>query len=105
MIPLQQTKANQVLITTKDEPSQSGIYTLEKENESLSNVSYNYNRSESVLQYNDPNQWEGIKGYQSVGDLFDQITKDNSLKSYWKWFVIFALLFLLLEMLILKFYR
>ena len=105
MIPLQQTKANQVLITTKDEPSQSGIYTLEKENESLSNVSYNYNRSESVLQYNDPNQWEGIKVYQSVGDLFEQITKDNSIKSYWKWFVIFALLFLLLEMLILKFYR
>ncbi len=105
MIPLQQTKANQVLITTKDEPSQSGIYTLEKENESLSNVSYNYNRSESVLQYNEPNQWEGVTVYQSVGNLFEQITKDNSIKSYWKWFVIFALLFLLLEMLILKFYR
>jgi hypothetical protein len=105
MIPLQQTKANQVLITTRDEPSISGIYTIDKENESLANVSYNYNRSESILQFNDPNQWEGVTVYQSVGDLFDQITKDNSIKSYWKWFVIFALLFLLLEMLILKFYR
>jgi len=105
MIPLQQTKANQVLITTRDEPSRSGIYTIEKENESLVNVSYNYNRSESVLQYNDPNQWDGVTVYQSVGDLIDQITKDNSIKSYWKWFVIFAMLFLLFEMLILKFYR
>jgi hypothetical protein len=105
MIPLQQTKANQVLITTRDEPSLSGIYSLEKEDEPLVNVSYNYNRSESALQYNDPNQWVGVNVYRSVGDLFDQITKENSIKSYWKWFVIFALLFLLLEMLILKFYR
>jgi hypothetical protein len=105
MIPLQQTKANQVVITTREEPSLSGIYTVEKDDAPLARVSYNYSRSESNLLYSDPNQWEGVTTYQSVSDLFDQITKDNSIKSYWKWFVIFALLFLLLEMLILKFYR
>ena len=105
MIPLQQTKANQVIITTNDEPDRSGIYSVMKEKEILEQVSYNYHRNESVLQYSDPNDWKGVTIYNTIDDLFDKITNDNSIKSYWKWFVIFALLFLLFEMLILKFYK
>ncbi len=104
-IPLQHTKANQVNITTSNLPDQAATYAIEKENDFLQWVSYNYDRSESVLQYADPTNWEGVTVYDGVEELFDTIRKDNNINSFWKWFVILALLFLLLEMLILKFYR
>ena len=43
-IPLQQTKANSVVITTMDDPSTSGNYSVEKENTFIENISYNYPR-------------------------------------------------------------
>jgi hypothetical protein len=104
-IPLQQTKANSVIITTLDEPATSGIYSVEKEATFIENISYNYPRFESSMQYADPAAWEGANVYNSVEALFDSITEDNLVRSFWKWFVIFAVLFLLLEMLILKFYK
>jgi len=104
-IPLQQTKANFVLMTTTDEPKKAGNYQIEKENEFLENISYNYSRSESELQYMNLEDWEGAKTYKTVDDLFDSINEANSINSFWKWFAIFALLFLLFEMLILKFYK
>lgn len=104
-IPLQQTKANSVVITTMDDPSTSGNYSVEKENTFIENISYNYPRLESRMQYGDPETWEGVTVYNSVEALFDSITEDNLVRSFWKWFVIFAVLFLLLEMLILKFYK
>jgi len=104
-IPLQQTRANSVIITTLDEPSKSGNYSVEKEITFIENISYNYPRAESSMQYADPETWEGVSVYNSVEALFDSIAEDNLIRSFWKWFVIFAVLFLLLEMLILKFYK
>lgn len=104
-IPLQQTKANSVEITTMDEPTKSGNYSIEKENTFIENLSYNYTRLESVLQYANPEDWEGVTLYNSVSELFDSIAEENKVNSFWKWFVIFALVFLLSEMLILKFYK
>lgn len=104
-IPLQQTKANFVLMTTTDEPNKAGSYHIVKENDFLENISYNYSRNESELQYLNPEDWEGAKVYKTVDDLFDSINEANSINSFWKWFAIFALLFLLFEMLILKFLK
>ncbi|MGO3182026.1 MAG: BatA domain-containing protein [Aequorivita sp.] len=104
-IPLQQTKANYVSITTVDEPAKSGNYQIVKENDFLKNISYNYSRKESELQYLNPKNWNGVQVYKSIDELFDSITEANSISSFWKWFAIFALLFLLCEMLILKFYK
>ena len=104
-IPLQQTKANSVEITTLDEPTKSGNFNIEKANTFIENISYNYPRLESAMQYADPADWEGITTYDSVEELFDSIAKENKVSSFWKWFVIFAVVFLLLEMLILKFYK
>jgi hypothetical protein len=104
-IPLQQTKANFVLMTTTDEPSKANNYQIVKENEFLENISYNYARNESQLQYLNPEDWKGAKVYKTIDALFDSINEANSINSFWKWFAIFALLFLIFEMLILKFYK
>ncbi|MDP2687147.1 MAG: BatA domain-containing protein [Aequorivita sp.] len=104
-IPIQQTKANFVLISTTDDPNTAGNYKIVKENEFLENISYNFNRNESELRYLNPKDWKGAEVYKTVDDLFDSISEANSINSFWKWFAIFALLFLLFEMLILKFYK
>ena len=104
-IPLQQTKANYVLITTITDPTKSGNYQIVKENEVIENISFNYSRKESELQYLNPENWKGVQVYKTIDDLFDSISEANSINSFWKWFAIFALLFLICEMLILKFYK
>ncbi|MCH9659967.1 MAG: BatA domain-containing protein [Bacteroidetes bacterium] len=104
-IPLQQTKANSVLITTEEEPSRAGTFQVEKEEIPLEMVSYNYARDESQLIYTNPDDIEGISVFDSVSELFETMASENKINSFWKWFVIFALIFLLLEMLILKFFK
>ncbi|WP_310991798.1 BatA domain-containing protein [Aequorivita marina] len=104
-IPLQQSKANHVLITTTDNPDKAGNYQVVKENEVLENISYNYSRNEGVLRYSDPKDWKGVQVYKSIDKLFESIEEANSINSFWKWFAIFALVFLICEMLILKFLK
>ncbi|NND89198.1 MAG: hypothetical protein HKM28_08155, partial [Flavobacteriaceae bacterium] len=104
-IPIQQTKENQVLIITDEEPSTADVYQVLKEDQILGNLAYNYDRSESALQYAQVDEWNGFEQYRSIPELFESIKAETSIQSFWKWFVIFALLFLLAEMLILKFYR
>jgi hypothetical protein len=104
-IPIQQVKANQVNIRTSEDPSKSGTFNIEKDKEFIELVSYNYNRNESLLQYADPINWQGVKVFNSVNDLFNSIAEDNAVNSFWKLFAILALLFLIFEMLLLKFYK
>ena len=104
-IPRQQSKASHVLITTTDQPDIAGNYQLLKENEILQTVSYNYSRKESRLNYLTAEDWNNATIHASVDDLFDSISEANSINSFWKWFAIFALIFLLCEMLILKFVK
>ncbi|RDK85401.1 BatA domain-containing protein [Marinirhabdus gelatinilytica] len=104
-VPLQQTKATNVLITTTEEPTSAGVYEIHNKDQYLEDVSYNYGRVESNLQYADALNWDGARTYNSIEGLFDTLLEENSINSFWKWFAIFALLFLILEMLVLKFYK
>jgi hypothetical protein len=104
-IPLQQTKANKVNITTNEMPATAGTFQIEKEKQFVENVSYNYSREESVLQYAKVEAWDGVEVFKSVDELYGSIAEENTINSFWRWFAIFALLFLILEMLILKFYK
>ncbi len=103
-IPLQQTKSNYVTLTTAEEPAISGTYQIQKENETLEAVSYNYDRTESELSYANVEDWNGAEVFTSVENLFETISEENSITGFWKWFAIFALIFLIFEMLILKYF-
>ncbi|MEM9647476.1 MAG: BatA domain-containing protein [Bacteroidota bacterium] len=104
-IPRQQTYANKVQLTFDENPAQAGIYAIKKELDSLKNISFNYPRKESDLTYINLQDFEGSSLKDSVSDLFDYLKAENTITTYWKWFVILALLLALLEVIIQKVIR
>ena len=101
-IPLQQNTANKVLITTTDEPETSGTYTVFDNTTPIQQVSYNYNRVESTSQYHDVSLWKNTENHQSIAHFFDEMKEEGKASNLWKWFVIFALFFLMIEIFLLK---
>ncbi len=104
-IPLQQNFNSKVQITTNELPELANNYVVKNENQELLKVSYNYNRDESELTYQNISQLENITINNQVSSFFKQMQQDNSITDLWKWFVIFALLFLCIEILLLKFLK
>lgn len=105
IIPKQHYFNNKVLINTMEDPAISGIYTIKNKNENLQNVSYNYNRMDSELTYQDLSNINNLILTDSVTDGFDIIKSDTNMNALWKWFAIFALVLLIIEMLILKYFK
>ncbi|NER16499.1 BatA domain-containing protein [Spongiivirga citrea] len=104
LIPLQRVYTNRVEINTTDKPDLSGRYQLTNNNITLQEVSYNYDRKESKLQYHvlDKNAFSISN---SVSETLQEIQNKYEVNALWKWFAIFAALCLLLEMIILKYYK
>jgi len=105
LIPLQRSLGSKVRINTSQEVTQAGIYDIILTEKMIQQVSYNYSRDESVLRYAKLDTGKEITYTNSVETLFDEFKIADNVQSLWKWFIIFALLFLLMEILILKFYK
>lgn len=105
-IPLQEVSQNKVRLTTEDNPLQAGFYQIKKGEQSLKNIAYNYNRLESNIQY--VNIKERLKQYKNVNystsikQAFEQLSDVYKATSIWKWFIGLAILFWLIEMLLIK---
>ncbi|MDY0781474.1 BatA domain-containing protein [Tenacibaculum sp. IB213877] len=108
-IPLQQTFQNKVSLTTKDQPTKAGFYTVFKEKDTLKTLAYNYSNKESLLQFLDveelANKHENISLSTSVEQTLQEIHKKNEVQWLWKWFLALAIVSLLLEILILKYFK
>ncbi|WP_420573900.1 vWA domain-containing protein [Kordia sp.] len=104
-IPLQQTANNKVRLTTDEFPSKAGIYSIKNQNTELQKISYNFNRKESTLQYHNLANIYPNQTHTTVSQFFEDLKNEQSVASLWKWFIIFALLFLGIEILILKFVK
>ncbi len=104
-IPLQQSFATKVRITTDEVPTKAGVYKLQDKDKIIQHVSYNYNSAESNLQYYDLNTTADYQVSESVTELLDQIKEETRVDELWKWFIIFALIFLLIEILLLKYLK
>ena len=105
LIPLQRSYANKVTVSTKELPESAGNYQVKNKDSILQRISYNYNRKESEMRYATASSQKGINYHTSVTNLFKEFTEQDNIQSLWKWFVIFALFFLLMEMLILKYFK
>ena len=104
-IPLQTNFNTKVSITTKDNPSDPGHFSILKNTDTLTQVSYNYNRNESQLRYSDVTKIKGVSIENSLDNTLKNIKIEANVTWLWKWFVIFALILLAFEMLILKYFK
>jgi hypothetical protein len=105
VIPLQQTYTNKVALKTSDYPNFSGIIAVKNKETFLKNLSFNFNRNESNLVYSDLSNIANASVNDSISTTINDIKSATNVNELWKWFVIFALAFLIIEMLILKFLK
>ena len=108
-IPAQQTYQNKVSISTNDLTKSAGFYYILKENDTLQTLAYNNPKEESSLNFLDINLLKetnkNIKVENSIASAFKEIYEKNEVQWLWKWFLTLAIVSLLLEILILKFYK
>ncbi len=104
IIPLQQNFQNKVTVTTQELPNTAGIFSLKNKDNTLQTISYNNDRSESDLTYRRL-ETLNFEVSDSVETLLEEIKSESEVNALWKWFAIFALLFLVIEMLILKYFK
>ena len=104
-IPLQQNTADKITVTTTDLPENAGNYMIIYQQNKILPISYNYPRSESDLNYLDINEFENIEKHTDLNMYFESAKAAQQIDVLWKWFVIFALIFLSIEMLLLKFFK
>ena len=105
IIPQQRSYSNKVSVFTTDLPTIAGIYSLNNGGETLKKISYNYNRNESYAHYMDLSKIKNATVSNSIGQLFTSIKNKSNINELWKWFTIFALILLVIEMLILKYFK
>ncbi len=101
-IPMQHSFANKVTLNFNEDSLGAGIYTIKEGESEIKNISFNHPRTESRLVYLDLDHLDANHYKSSIRELFKDLEKDDSITVLWKWFVILALLFLLIEVAIQK---
>ncbi len=108
-IPLQKTYQNKVMLTTNEQPNKAGFYYITSKKDTLQTLAFNNIKAESSLNYLDINTLikknSNIDFSNSVANVFENLNKKNKVQWLWKWFLALAIVSLLLEILILKFYK
>ena len=104
-IPVQQLLNNKVQLFFNDYPEKAGNYIIYDSKKPIENISFNYARTESNLDQVNENILSDYKTSDSISTIFDTLQSNRTDNQIWKWFIIFALLFLALEMAIIKFVK
>ena len=106
-IPQQKTSSNKISLYTNKEPKERGFYTVTLENDTLKTTAFNISPKESFLSFQnlDNIQNKNIFTYDSVKELFTEINEKNKVQWLWRLFLGIAIVSLLLEILILKFFK
>ena len=105
-IPLQQAYTEHIRITTNELPKTAGNYSpVNTENKAIGDysVSFNFGTSESELSYVQLSEGNNISN--DIVSYFSKTKAGFQTTELWKWFIIFALIFLVIEILLLKFLK
>jgi hypothetical protein len=92
-------------MTFNDFPKQAGNFKILRKKQWIENISFNYGRTESDLASANQSNFSDFKTTESIQSFFDTLQSDRTDNQIWKWFVIFALLFLIAEMAIIRFVK
>lgn len=104
-IPQQQSFSRKVEIITEDLPEQPGNYTVINNEEEVMGISYNIPGWESKSSGFDIDNAGQIEVVSDLEEFFTIAGFNREENSLWKWFVTFALLFLIIETLLLKYFK
>ena len=112
-IPKQINAQNKVKLDIQDQITKPGIYNIYKENVLVQKVAFNYDRRESKLEYYNEDQikeklGESITVYGKNKNKINFTEEINSKQNgieLWKWSLILALIFLGIEILLLRFWK
>lgn len=108
-IPLQKVLPNNVTIELQNQIIKSGIYSVLNNTKTIQKLALNYNKEESNLTYKDLNTLqinnENVTISTSIEEIFDEISNEQKINWLFKWFLAFSILFLCIEMLILKYFK
>ena len=104
-IPSQQIMNDKIKISCADNPSQAGNFAVVQDKKLAENISFNYDRKESNLTPASDETLSDLNKIESLERFFETIQIDRTDSQLWKRFLIFTLLFILLEILIQKFVK
>ena len=108
-IPMQTKSSEVTKVTTEEYPLAQGIYELQSNGKLLQRLAFNYDRIESDLNFNDlrplTDAYENMHLYDSLDKALKEGNDRNNNKDLWQLFIIFALVFLILEILLQKFLK
>jgi hypothetical protein len=104
-IPVQQILNSKVKLTFNDNPKEAGNFSVYNNNQPIENISFNFNRTESNLSNSNTDAISDYKEISNVDSIFDTLQANRADNQLWKWFVLLALLFVALEVLIQKFVK
>lgn len=111
-IPQQANLGSVTQLTVRDEISDAGVYTINNGGKLIRSVAFNYDRVESdptVLGVNDLQKKYGesftIYDAEKATEFLSKLKEEEEGVFLWKWCLIFALLFLAIETLILRFWK
>ena len=104
-IPKQRSMANKVRLSFDDLPYEDGIYEVAHKEIIFKGLSFNYPRNESKVDYLDLAGISSETRQESVASVFQDMQNDNRIQELWKWFIILAIVFILMEVLIQRFLK
>jgi hypothetical protein len=104
-IPSQQIISDKIKISCADNPTLAGNFEVIQSKKNIGTISFNYDRSESNLTPSSDATLDDLTIVTSIESFFDTIQTNRTDSQVWKWFLIFTLLFILIEILIQKFVK
>jgi hypothetical protein len=108
-IPLQLSHTSKVTLTTEEQPITQGFHEVTKDNAPIETLAFNNPKSESSLNYLPISELikdnKNLHYSTSVKEVFHKNQEKNKVTWLWKWFLTLAIVSLLFEILILKFFK
>ncbi|MEM8583859.1 MAG: BatA domain-containing protein [Bacteroidota bacterium] len=112
-IPEQRIVGQRIFLSINEQLEESGLYELLLDNDTpLDLFAFNYNRAESDLSYLSESEIEGLTAGraniidgQNAAELIGTIQTNNEGKPLWQYFIWGVLIFLLVEVILLRFWK
>ncbi len=108
-IPLQNITHNKVNLIFQNNISKSGFYNISNNQNVIKTIAFNYDRAESKLNSVNIDEFisnrENVEIYGSIEEIFEKINNQQKINWLFKWFLGLSVLFLCLEILLLKYFK